>query len=84
MANIEIKKGSIDWDIHQEFWDLHKEYGDPEEAADYWNALNDAVTGWTRKYKGTDYEEITRMMAVGLLGLLDGKLRRKKNDTHTL
>lgn len=76
MARIEIKKGSIDWDIHQEFWDLHKEYGDPEETADYWNALNDAITGWTRKYKGTDYEEMTVKMAAGLLTTLDKKSRR--------
>ena len=84
MAKIELKKGSPECDIHNEFFKLHKDFGDPEDNDKYWDELNAAITGWTNGYKGTDFDEITRMMAVGLLGLLDGKLRRKKHDTHTL
>lgn len=84
MAAIEMKKGTPDCDIHNEFYNLHKRFGDPEDNDAYWNTLDGEITRWTNKYKGTDYEEMVRMMAVGMLGLLDGKLRRKKNDTHTL
>lgn len=84
MAAIEMKKGTPDCDIHNEFYNLHKRFGDPEDNDEYWNALDGELTKWTNGYKGTDYEEMVRMMAVGMLGLLDGKLRRKKNDPHTL
>lgn len=84
MAKIEIAKDSPEWKIYQELWNIHKAYGDPEDTDAYWQELDGALTSWTNGYKGTDYEEFVRMMAVGLLGLLDGKLRRKKNDTHTL
>jgi len=84
MAKIEIEKNSPEWNIYQELWQLHKAYGDPEDNDTYWDDLDKVITGWTNGYKGTDYEEFVRMIAVGLLELLDGKLRRKKNDTHTL
>lgn len=84
MAKIEIAKDSPEWKIYQELWNIHKAYGDPEDNDEYWDELNAAITEWANGYLGTDYEEFVRMMAVGLLGLLDGKLRRKKNDPHTL
>lgn len=84
MAALKIEKDSDEWNIHQEYWKLHKDFGDPEDNDAYWNTLDGEITRWTNKYKGTDYEEMVRMIAVGMLGLLDGKLRRKKNDPHTL
>lgn len=84
MAAIELKKGTQDCNIHNEFYSLHKRFGDPEGTDAYWQELDGALTSWTNGYKGTDYEEMVRMMAVGMLGMLDGKLRRKKNDPHTM
>lgn len=79
MARIEMKKGTPQCDIHNDFFFLHRDYGVPEDNDDYWDTFDDATMALLKKYKGTEYEELANAWARALMEYLDAKARREKD-----
>ena len=81
MAKIEIKKGSIEWDIHQEYWDLHKEYGEVEKEQSYWDSLAKAMGDMSKEYHDTDMSVMIDRILIAFAEWQDSKVS-KQTENH--
>ena len=79
---IQMKKGTPECDIHNDFYLIHQNFGEPEEKQLYWDGLVDEVNKMAEKYKGTPLEDMSARMLVGIMLYLDGKYRGKQYVTQ--
>ena len=67
----ELKKGSEEWEMFQDYWKLCKEVWLPEENDEYWKMVADQAEEFHKKYKtsfskyGSAYQ---RMMEAAMQG----------------
>lgn len=69
---IDMKKGTVECEIHNDFFALHKMYGMKEDNERYWGEVCDATNQFYKKYEGTVYRPMVLRMALGFLEYLDG------------
>lgn len=68
-------KGSIEFQIFNEFWGMFKEYCEITEDDTFWNKATNSTSAFSKKYKGTEYEKFTMNLSLALVELLDDKAR---------
>lgn len=76
MAKVDLKKGTIECDFHNDLFALHKNYGAVEEANEYWDGLCDAIENMSKKYSNTDMNIFVVSTLVAFSGYLNSKVKK--------
>lgn len=69
----ELKKGSEEWEMFQDYWKLCKEVWLPEENDEYWKMVADQAEEFHKKYKTS----FSKDLAVALVNYLGEKQKQR-------
>lgn len=66
-------KGSIEFQMFNEFWGMFKTYCDISDDDAFWKMVTDSTSSFSEKYKGTEYEKFAMNLSLALAEFLDDK-----------
>lgn len=67
---VKFEKGSVEWQMFQDFWELTQEFWDVEDTEQFWKRLVDNVSAFGKRYNHDKF-------ALGLGYALIDELQRK-------
>lgn len=71
----EIAKGSIEWELHQDFWKMHKLFEERESSPD---KMLDVAIAFPQKYEGTELYDLANSISVAMIVMIGNRMRRER------
>ncbi len=79
MAETKFIKGSLEFDLFQDYWKMIQKYYITEETEAYWKAVCDDIGNFSKRYEKTSAEELARALALAAMHFFDEKYKKDFN-----